>query len=111
VRNISAILIICIFAISQYAKQLSYVECKFSNTFKPFTAHCDCEKRLETGKSANAELPVPKTHTHLHPDDFFFINLESLTRLSVPIPGEEICCHSGTETEGILHAPFRPPRC
>jgi hypothetical protein len=110
VKKLSAILLISIFAFSQYARQLSYLECKFSNSFKVNTLKCDCEKQGGFDKEASTQLPVSKTHTHSHFDELFpsgkemvidcyFMNLQ-LTL--VPLRGDDEC-------EGKYAKPWQPP--
>jgi hypothetical protein len=71
VRKLSAILLISIFAFSQYARQLNYLQCKFSNNFKTNAAKCDCEKQAGFEKQDTSQSPVSKTHTHIHLDELF----------------------------------------
>jgi hypothetical protein len=79
VRQLSAILLISIFAFSQYARQLSYLECKFSNTFKTSTTKCDCEKQAGFDKQDTNQPPVSATHTHIYLDEFFAVAREVIS--------------------------------
>ena len=109
-RKLSAILLISIFAFSQYARQLSYLECKFSNTFKTATTKCDCEKQSGFDKKDGKEPPVSKIHTHIHLDEFFSVAKETLLnfyfRIMKPganrLPGDDEC-------EGNSPQPWQPP--
>jgi hypothetical protein len=110
VRKLSAILLICLFAFSQYARQLSYLECKFSNTFKSNTAKCDCEKQAGLDKKDDSPSPASKIHSHIHPDEFFavtkglaierYFKTAGLTFNN--LPGDDEC-------EGKLRNPWQPP--
>jgi hypothetical protein len=70
-RKVSAILFICIFAFSQYARQFSYLGCIVSNTFKTAQNKCDCEKKNNTSKFDTKQSPVPTPHLHIHLDEYF----------------------------------------
>ena len=109
-RKLSSILLISLFAFSQYARQLSYLECKFSNTFKLSSDKCDCEKQAGFDKENSDQSPFAKTHTHFHPDEFFNIvkdvkpdNLFKSTGLDLSrLPGDDEC-------SGIYPIPWQPP--
>jgi hypothetical protein len=65
-----AILFITVFALSQYAKQLAYLQCKLANDLTNTTQKCDCEK--QTGNAGtDKELPTTKNHTHSNIDEFY----------------------------------------
>ena len=110
VRKLSTILLLSIFAFSQYARQLSYLECKFSNTFKTNSVKCDCEKQAGLDKNDDNQSPVSKIHTHIHPDEFFSVTketgLNSYFRILKPganiLPGDDVC-------EGNGPKPWQPP--
>jgi len=110
VRKLSAILLICLFAFSQYARQLSYLECKFSNSFKSNTAKCDCEKQAGLDKEDDNKSTPAKTHTHFHPDEFFSVTKGIIVNtcfikpaiLFVHLPGDDAC-------EGNCPNPWQPP--
>jgi len=110
VGKLSAILLISIFAFSQYARQLSYLECKFSNTFKTSTTKCDCEKQAGFDKKNDKQPPVSATHTHIHMDEFFAVAREVVVNFyyrvlksnSIHLPAEDEC-------EGNYAKPWQPP--
>jgi hypothetical protein len=110
VRKLSAILLISLLAFSQYARQLSYLECKFSNTFKPDSAKCDCNKKAGLDKQVNNQSPVSKVHSHIHPDDFFSavgeINIDSYVN---PFEANPDRLHDDDECEGNYSKPWQPP--
>ena len=57
---------------SQYARQLSYIECRVSNSFKTATLQCDCEKTSNDYKgNTNTTLPHSKNHSHTITDECF----------------------------------------
>jgi hypothetical protein len=111
VRKLSAILLISIFAFSQYARQLSYLECIFSNTFKTSSTKCDCEKQAGFDKQDADQLPVSSTHTHIHLDEFFAVareiivnsNYKNLKSKAIHLPAEDKC-------EGNYPRPWQPPK-
>ncbi|MBC7873564.1 MAG: hypothetical protein H7Y01_06200 [Ferruginibacter sp.] len=108
--KLSAILLISLFAFSQYARQLSYLECKFSNTFKTGPAKCDCEKQSGFSNQASGPSPVSATHTHIHTDEFFpFVKgiiIAPCPDVSRLIP---YCLQDGDERDGNYPAPWEPP--
>jgi hypothetical protein len=109
-RKLSAILLIGLFAFSQYARQLGYLECKFSNTLKLRSVKCDCEKLAGIDKQDTNQTSSPKTHTLIYPDEFFSISGEILSALNFngfktklnPLPNEDEC-------EGNSPGPWQPP--
>ncbi|MEO7983584.1 MAG: hypothetical protein ABI688_05855 [Bacteroidota bacterium] len=109
-RKLSAILLLSIFTFSQYARQLSYLECKLSNTFKFNSVKCDCEKQAGLDKKDNNQSPSSKTHTHIHLDEFFCFARQVVAgcyykRISSPsnrLPAADEC-------DGNFSKPWRPP--
>lgn len=69
-RKISILLLFTAFATGQYAKQLSYWQCKLVNIVLPSSPPCDCE-RLVIDTDTDNPLATPVTHTHLHLDDLY----------------------------------------
>jgi hypothetical protein len=109
VRKLSAILLIILFSFSQYTRQLSNLECKFSNTFKSDAAKCDCEKKASFGKQGSDQSPISKTHTHIHLDEFFSMTkgilIDSYFKIFKP------ASHSfADESEGNSTKPWQPPK-
>jgi hypothetical protein len=110
VRKLSAILLISLFAFSQYARQLSYLECKFSNTFKTGPAKCDCEKQSGFGNQASSPAPVPATHTHIHPDEFFpFVKGIIIASCPEALRLLPNCLQGADECDGNYPGPWEPP--
>lgn len=109
-RKLSAILLISIFAFSQYARQLSYLQCKFSNSFKTSSAKCDCEKQAGFDKQDTSQSPVSKTHTHIHLDELFAAakvftidaSSKEVKLKANPLPGDNEC-------KGNYPEPWQPP--
>jgi hypothetical protein len=110
VRKFSAILLISLFAFSQYARQLGYLECKFSNTFKTGALKCDCDKKAGLAKQDNNQLPFSKIHTHIHPDEFFSAARELAIGSSF-IFLKKTCnqLHNVDECKGSYTKPWQPP--
>lgn len=69
-KNLSAIILITAFIAAQYARQVSYLECKLSNTFKTAAEKCDCEK-IMSGEDDMDTYPVPVPHNHVHVDESY----------------------------------------
>lgn len=109
-RKLSAILLIGLFAFSQYARQLNYLECKFSNTFKTGPAKCDCEKKAGFDKEDTNKAPLSKAHTHMHLDELFTAAKESLidARFKTISP-QSIPSATDDECEGNYPEPWQPP--
>ena len=72
--RLTSIVLICLFALSQYAKQLSYIECRLSNAFKADVLKCECETKLVQNNPSLPEQPVGLVHFHVHIDDIFFLS-------------------------------------
>jgi len=108
-KNIAAILLIILFAFSQYARQLSFLECKISNTFKFTTTKCDCEKQAGLDKKDTSPSPNSKTHNHIHLDEFFGVSKP----VSINLSYRNLTILSGSisddECEGVDPKPWQPP--
>ena len=109
-KIISAILLICTFTLSQYARQLSYLECKFSNLFKSATTQCDCEKKSGITQAGKDGGSTPLIHIHIHPDEFFS------RAETVQVSLQPVIQTKGASlpllidlSEGIPFPPWRPP--
>lgn len=102
---------ICAFALSQYARQLSYLECRLGNSFKESSTRCDCEKILQSPAPADETIPAAKTHAHFHPDEFFLLKKEPSAKPAQPISVNKNSYYLLHEPDGVLHPPFQPPRC
>ncbi len=109
-QKFASILLICLFVFSQYAKQLSYIECKLSNKFKPDTAKCDCETKLIQDNSSVPEQPANTTHFHVHADDVYFIEQNTVTeQFSVRIDKIK-SYYLNVELKGFTNLILQPPR-
>lgn len=84
-RSITTILLLTSFLVLQYARQLSYWECRLSNSFKTESQKCDCEKLVKQAARQDEAFPVPAVHNHFHLDESYY-------------PSRNI------STEGINHA-------
>jgi hypothetical protein len=110
VRHLSAILLTCILAFSQYARLLSYLECKFSNTFKTSTTKCDCEKQAGFDKEDDKQSPVSTAHTHIHLDEFFAVAREVVVNsFYTEVIIKAFCLPAAEECEGNYPKPWQPP--
>jgi len=111
VRRFTAIILLAAFAITQYAKQVNYLECKLSNYFKMTAASCDCEKIVHGGKGTADQSPLPLPHNHIHIDESY-LSSQTLNR-ETHLPGHVNVCHIITHSElreGIHDNPDRPPQ-
>ena len=98
-----------VFILSQYARQISYLECQLSNRFTTAELRCDCEKKLDTSETPEKELPV-NTHRHIHADEYFFHPDKEFDNC---IPGDinsRADNYIADECTRTVPAPFQPPR-
>jgi hypothetical protein len=109
VRKLSAILLIVLFAFSQYARQLNYLECNLSNVFKSAELKCDCEKQAGLDKQEPGSS-VPKAHLHLHLDEYFSAPKQNvLPAFFNPFDLKPLAFYSAKECEGSFQVPEQPP--
>jgi hypothetical protein len=71
-KNGITILLLINFLVFQYARQLSYWECRLSNSFKTKNEKCDCEKMVTSIAGSPKSQGTPVTHNHFHVDESFF---------------------------------------
>ena len=72
VRTFIAFILLLLFFVSQYARHISYLECRLSNHFNPGNQKCDCEEIAgKTGTGNN--FPVPAHHRHLYVEEACFV--------------------------------------
>jgi hypothetical protein len=109
VRKFSAILLICIFAFSQYTGHISYLECKILNTFRSTSLKCDCEKFAGFEKSASEQPSNPRAHRHIHPDDFFPVHPDNLLPVFNVNAIKLGFLNAGDECKGNRPVPWQPP--
>jgi hypothetical protein len=70
-RTITAILLFAVFAVSQYARHIGYVQCRlmsYNNSEKP---SCDCEKQFIGDPTRNKPLSLPVHHQHAYVDEVY----------------------------------------
>ena len=75
-KTIASILLISLFMLTQYGRQLAYLQCKVENfSVKTSATTCDCEKDYgnDVGKDDN-QLPPQKTHVHISLDEYYVLN-------------------------------------
>jgi hypothetical protein len=110
VQKIIAITLIGVFALSQYAKQLIYIECKISNNFKQESAKCDCETKLAQDISESPDQPANTTHFHVHANDVYFIEEHSVNNQLFASLNKLNDRYLNFECEGYTNLPLQPPR-
>jgi hypothetical protein len=71
VQKKAAYILLAAFIVLQFAKQVSYAECRLANYFAANGQPCDCEKIFaeKTGQDQSTQLPA--SHQHLHIDDVY----------------------------------------
>jgi hypothetical protein len=110
-KQLASIFLIAVFALSQYAKQLAYMECKLANSFKSSTEQCDCEKKYDT-HSLNDKKPAG-SQTHFHPviDEYYAAPENNTATSSINRLVEKTTLPSSPNLcEGNNTAPYRPPQ-
>jgi hypothetical protein len=109
-KKIAAILLICIFICSQYARQFSYFSCVIVNTIKFQDLKCDCEKALSTTQLGTKKEPTPTPHIHLYIDEFFTQSFFKSIDAAIIIADERLYTKY---TQALIHGerqpPWRPP--
>jgi hypothetical protein len=71
-KKLTTILLLASFLVFQYARQVSYWECRLSNSFKISNEKCDCEQMINQVSDQSEPLPFPAHHNHFHVDETFF---------------------------------------
>jgi len=112
VQKTIALFLVSLFALTQYMRQLSYLECKVYNALNPKTVRCDCESKTGVGKVINAPAHPPAAHIHIVLDDFFVTHalslsaghLQDVVSLLFPLSNESLC-------KGVRFPPWQPPGC
>jgi len=111
VLKLSAILLLCVFTWSQYAKQAIYLECKMANTFKSFAVKCDCETIAGLDNPGSPNIPLSNTHSHTHLDELFPVPNVHTVDFSFPTRLQQMK-HPENEDDcsGNYNSPFHPPK-
>lgn len=111
-KQLASILLIAIFAFSQYAKQFAYMECKLSNSFSNSSLKCDCEKKFDL-HTLNEKVPL-SSPTHSHPsliDDFYTSSsCNEIQGYSSALLNKNFFSTTCTILQGINNTPYRPPQ-
>ena len=109
-KQLAAILLISVFTLSQYAKQLAYLECKFANSIQLTTKQCDCEKNYEVTSETAKKTTAPQSHFHPVIDDYYATALNNTSKNIRLIFEKKISHFDFTLCEGNQYAPDRPPQ-
>ena len=106
-----AVLLIIVFALSQYARLLGYLQCRLINKFSTTVQHCDCEKQNFAEQPASKEFPVAKAQIHPAINDFYTAAKEIISVGSAPLlPGVLFACYNQAPCRGNYGELYRPPR-
>jgi hypothetical protein len=71
-RKFTVILLLTALTTGQYAKQLSYWQCRLMNIVRTDLARCDCDKLIvQSNPSKQPALPISHNHTHIQLDDLY----------------------------------------
>jgi hypothetical protein len=110
-KQLAAIFLIAVFALSQYAKQFAYMECKLANSFKSSTEQCDCEKKYDTHSLKDKKPDGPQTHFHPVIDEYYAASENNTVSRSINLLVKKITLPSSPNlSEGNNSAPYRPPQ-
>jgi len=71
-KKITTILLLASFLVFQYARQVSYWECRVSNSFKANNEKCDCEQLVDQVADQGEPFPASAHNNHFHVDDGFY---------------------------------------
>jgi len=112
-RSLS-IAFIALLAASQYARQLSYLQCRLINNFTTATHHCDCEKQsAEVQPQPNGkEFPVTKVSIPADTAEFYTpVKTNALfDQWSLLLP-PSFLQHTAAVCKGSCGRLYKPPRC
>jgi hypothetical protein len=109
-RTTASILLISLFMLAQYGRQVAYLQCKIENfSVKTNTATCDCEKNTGTDLTkTDNKLPPQKTHTHISLDEYYELNESAYTstinNLLIKFPGLQVS-YLSSFNGNIFHPP------
>lgn len=70
-QKVTAILLLLVFSISLYGRQLRYWECKISSLLQSAAAACDCEKKAGFALQEDDPQPVSHPHSHVQADEYY----------------------------------------
>jgi hypothetical protein len=103
---------IALLTVSQYARQLSYLQCRLINNFNTTAQHCDCEKKSAEVQPNGKEFPVTKVSIHSYLDEFYTqVKTNALfDHLSLLLPASFLQ-HSAVVCKGSDVRLYKPPRC
>ncbi|MCP9751832.1 hypothetical protein [Ferruginibacter sp. HRS2-29] len=110
-KQVSVILLMLMFTVSQYATQFNYLECKLANTFSTATIKCDCETELKNVRATDKDLPASKSHVHHYVDDLFTgNNLMPVHDFPENISTSVFSSITTRTLNGHGDDPYKPPR-
>jgi hypothetical protein len=69
-RKPSVIILLIAIVTAQYARQVSYWECRLANSFQENNLRCNCERLLLSPDSTDTPA-IPMGHNHAHLDDLY----------------------------------------
>ena len=96
--------------VAQYARQVNYLECKVTNSFKNPQGRCDCEKIFPLKKNATDQSPVPVRHNHLHVDDLYDTYEKLIREMYTHSPIIYCLSNPAMIRKGISSGLDRPPQ-
>ncbi|HEX5651790.1 MAG TPA: hypothetical protein VFX58_01875 [Chitinophagaceae bacterium] len=108
-QKLLAIILLFSFTVSQYARQLAYMECRLNNYLNSSLTDCNCEK-VWTQSTTPDESPLPDSQRHLHPEEWYTLVRGDLNEKLLP---ENIPSHNSILNfilyPGYGSLPERPP--
>jgi hypothetical protein len=110
-KQLHGILLISLLLWSQYARQLSYVQCLITNSINAAAITCDCEKIKPDATSGSNSPAHSKNHLHYSIDDWYnAINPASLQACTQQL---SVTCGNYQNAHfcrGFLRQNDRPPQ-
>lgn len=111
VRKCTTIVLFLSFFALQYARQISYLQCRYANYSRPTGSKCDCGQILIAGTQPGSFDLFPPDHQHLHLDEWFstFLCQEFYDR-TMAVHTTWYVANKTAITTGIRTNPDHPPR-
>ena len=110
-KPLAAIFLIAVFALSQYAKQFTYLECKLANLAKSLGQQCDCEKQYDV-LTKNDKKPInAETHVHIIIDEFYSPPVKRPVCYNYSfVPEKLTIVFLSAVHKGYANTPYKPPQ-
>jgi len=109
-QKTAAHILLAAFVVLQFAKQVSYAECRVASYFSGSGQPCDCEKIFVDNIEQNQSTQLPLSHQHLHIDDMYsFANLVTEKEWEITVLANHSTKDVNKWTNAITGSIDRPP--